>query len=79
MGPLASKGQVKDVKEKVRQLMNSCEVVYGDLDQVDVIGADSERGSFISSMLLYCKDPVKNSEAHSVEAFGPVSTVMPYR
>ena len=79
MGPLASKGQVKDVKEKVRQLMNSCEIVYGDLDQVKVIGADSERGSFISSILLYCKDPFKTSEAHSVEAFGPVSTVMPYR
>lgn len=79
MGPLASKGQVKDVKEKVRQLMNSCEVVYGDLDQVNVIGADSERGSFISSMLLYCKEPMKTSEPHSIEAFGPVSTVMPYR
>ncbi len=79
MGPLVSKGQVKDVKDKVRQLMNSCEVVYGDLDNVNVIGADSERGSFISSMLLYCKDPMKTTEAHSVEAFGPVSTVMPYK
>lgn len=79
MGPLASKGQVKDVKDKVRQLMNASEVVYGDLDKVDVVGADSERGAFMSSMLLYCKDPMKHSEPHSVEAFGPVSTVMPYR
>jgi oxepin-CoA hydrolase/3-oxo-5,6-dehydrosuberyl-CoA semialdehyde dehydrogenase len=79
MGPLASKGQVKDVKEKVRQLMNGCDVVYGDLDQVDVVGADSERGAFISSMLLYCKDPLKTDEPHSIEAFGPVSTVMPYK
>jgi oxepin-CoA hydrolase / 3-oxo-5,6-dehydrosuberyl-CoA semialdehyde dehydrogenase len=79
MGPLASKGQVKDVKEKVRQLMNSCEMVYGDIDQVDVVGADSERGAFVSSMLLYCKDPMHSTEPHSVEAFGPVSTVMPYK
>jgi oxepin-CoA hydrolase/3-oxo-5,6-dehydrosuberyl-CoA semialdehyde dehydrogenase len=79
MGPLVNKAQVKDVKEKVRQLMNSCEVVYGDLDQVNVVGADSERGSFISSMLLYCKDPLKSLEPHSIEAFGPVSTVMSYR
>lgn len=79
MGPLASKGQVKDVKDKVRLLMKSSELVYGDLDKVDVVGADSERGSFISSMLLYCKDPMNSTEAHSVEAFGPVSTVMPYR
>ncbi len=79
MGPLANKAQVKDVKDKVRILMNSCDVVYGDLDSVEVIGGDSERGAFISSMLLYCKDPIKNLEPHSVEAFGPVSTVMPYR
>ena len=78
MGPLANKAQVKDVKEKIKQLMTSCEVVYGDLDNVEVIGADSERGAFISSMLLYCKDPLKKTEAHSIEAFGPVSTVMPY-
>ena len=79
MGPLASKDQVKDVKDKVRQLMNACEIVYGDLDKVDVVGADSERGSFISTMLLYCKEPFKHSEPHSIEAFGPVSTIMPYR
>ena len=79
MGPLASKGQVKDVKEKIKQLMKSCEVVYGDLDQVKIVGADSERGAFISSMLLYCKHPMKNLEPHSIEAFGPVSTVMPYQ
>ncbi len=79
MGPLANKAQVKDVKEKVKQLMTSCEVVYGDLDNVEVIGADSERGAFMSSMLLYCKDPLKKTEAHSIEAFGPVSTIMPYR
>ncbi len=79
MGPLINKAQVKDVKEKIKLLMKSSEVVYGDLDQVNVVGADSERGSFISSMLLYCKDPLKSVEAHSVEAFGPVSTVMPYK
>lgn len=79
MGPLASKGQVKDVKEKVRQLMNASEVVYGDLDHVEVVGADSERGAFISSMLLYCNDPLHRMEPHTIEAFGPVSTVMPYK
>ena len=79
MGPLASKDQVKDVKANVRQLLNACEMVYGDLDKVEVVGADSEKGSFISSMLLYCKDPMKHSEPHSIEAFGPVNTVMPYR
>lgn len=79
MGPLASKGQVQDVKAKVRELMNACEMVYGDLDQVKVTGADSERGSFMSSILLYCNDPFNKTEPHNVEAFGPVNTVMPYK
>jgi len=79
MGPLANKAQVTDVKNKVKELMKESEIVYGDLDQVDVVGADSERGAFISSVLLYCKDPLKSKNPHSVEAFGPVSTIMPYR
>ncbi len=79
MGPLASLGQVKDVKAKVKELMNSCELVYGDMENVDVIGADSKRGAFMSSMLLYCNDPFKKLGPHEIEAFGPVSTVMPYK
>ncbi|MBL0258959.1 MAG: phenylacetic acid degradation bifunctional protein PaaZ [Bacteroidetes bacterium] len=79
MGPLASKGQVKDVKDNVRRLMKSCEVVYGDIDSVEVVGADTEKGAFMSSMLLYCKDALKHSEPHTIEAFGPVNTVMSYR
>ncbi len=79
MGPLANLGQVKDVKAKVKELMNACELVYGDLNNVDVVGADSKRGAFMSSMLLYCNDPFKKREPHEIEAFGPVSTVMPYK
>lgn len=79
MGPLASKAQVHDVKERVKQLMDSCEVVYGSIDHVEVSGADSERGAFMSSMLLYCRDPLKHDAPHSIEAFGPVSTIMPYK
>lgn len=33
----------------------------------------------MSSMLLYCKDALKHSEPHTIEAFGPVNTVMSYR
>lgn len=79
MGPLANMAQVNDVKDKVRQLMQTCEVVYGDLDKVEVVGADSQRGAFMSSMLLYCNTPLQSSTVHSVEAFGPVSTVMSYK
>ena len=79
MGPLASMGQVKDVKAQVKELMKACEVLYGDLDKVETVGADSERGAFMSSMLLYCNEPFKKHQPHEIEAFGPVSTMMSYK
>ena len=79
MGPLANMTQVKDVKDKVRQLMQTCEVVHGNIDDIEVVGADSKKGAFMSSMLLYCKDSLKSTGVHSIEAFGPVSTVMSYK
>jgi oxepin-CoA hydrolase/3-oxo-5,6-dehydrosuberyl-CoA semialdehyde dehydrogenase len=79
MGPLANLNQVKDVKEKVKQLMQSCQLVHGNIDHVDVTGADSQKGAFMSSMLLYCDSPFQSGAVHSVEAFGPVCTVMPYK
>ncbi len=79
MGPLANMAQVKDVKEKVKQLMQTCELVHGNIDEVDVVGADSKKGAFMSSMLLFCKDALNTNGVHSIEAFGPVSTVMSYK
>jgi oxepin-CoA hydrolase / 3-oxo-5,6-dehydrosuberyl-CoA semialdehyde dehydrogenase len=79
MGPLASKGQVKEVHDRVKLLLNSCEVAYGDINKFDVTGADRNKGAFMPSMLLFCKDALKNNEPHNIEAFGPVSTVMSYK
>lgn len=79
MGPLASRDQVKDVMEKVNELMKSCEVAYGDLKNFEIRGGDKDKGAFMPAMLLYCKNPMQAEEPHSVEAFGPVSTVMPYK
>jgi oxepin-CoA hydrolase / 3-oxo-5,6-dehydrosuberyl-CoA semialdehyde dehydrogenase len=79
MGPLASLDQVKDVREKVAELRTVCELAYGNYDSFEVMGADKDKGAFLPSMLLYCKDPFKNLQPHEIEAFGPVSTVMPYK
>ena len=79
MGPLASRDQVKDVKDKVAELMQVCELAYGNYDSFEVMGADKDKGAFMPSMLLYCKQPFKHLQPHCVEAFGPVSTVMPYK
>ncbi len=79
MGALAGKAQVEEVKEKIAALMQTGEVVFGDPDQVEVISGDSIKGAFISPILLRENNPFKNLAAHEVEAFGPVSTLMPYK
>jgi oxepin-CoA hydrolase/3-oxo-5,6-dehydrosuberyl-CoA semialdehyde dehydrogenase len=78
MGALVSKDQVQEVKERVAELNQTAEIVYGSLDQVEVNGADASKGAFLSPILLLEKEPFKNRAVHNVEAFGPVSTIMPY-
>lgn len=79
MGPLASKGQVDEVNSKITELLKCCEVAYGNQNDFEVTGADKNKGAFMPSMLLYCKDGIKNDAPHDIEAFGPVSTIMSYK
>ena len=79
MGPLAGKDQVEDVKENLKKLLDENQIVYGDLDNFDVVGADKEKGSFFPQMLLMNDDPFNKTGVHSIEAFGPISTVIPYK
>ena len=79
MGPLASRGQVKEVRERVNELLEVSERVYGDPDNFEILGGDREKGAFFPATLLYCDDPLRNRAPHDIEAFGPVSTVLPYR
>ena len=79
MGALASKAQVTEVKDRVKELAKTAEIVYGSLDRIDLIGADFDKGAFLSPVLLLEKNPYKNIGVHEIEAFGPVSTLMPYK
>ena len=79
MGPLAGKDQRKEVKAGVQKLLASSQIVYGSLDNVDLLDADAEKGAFMSPLLLKNEMPFLSEEAHTVEAFGPVSTIMPYK
>src|SRR5690606_4695449 len=79
MGALASLSQRDDVLEKVRELASEAKRVYGDPDKFKVQGADAKTGAFMPPMLFSCDDPDGSERLHSVEAFGPVSTVMGYR
>ncbi|WP_091532493.1 phenylacetic acid degradation bifunctional protein PaaZ [Microlunatus soli] len=76
MGPLASLGQRVEVRKAIEALRSSAEIVYGDPDRVSTVGADAERGAFLSPVLLRARDGAV--EPHDVEPFGPVSTVLTY-
>jgi oxepin-CoA hydrolase / 3-oxo-5,6-dehydrosuberyl-CoA semialdehyde dehydrogenase len=79
MGPLAGRDQVREVRKSVDAIARSAELVYGNLNDFSVVGADRARGAFFPALLFYAKDPFGAREPHDVEAFGPVNTVMPYR
>ncbi|SMD24402.1 phenylacetic acid degradation bifunctional protein PaaZ [Kibdelosporangium aridum] len=78
MGALASLEQREEVRRSLKALLEAGRVVFGDPDQVSVVDADAERGAFISPVLLVAEDS-SQAQPHEVEAFGPVSTLMPYR
>ena len=79
MGSLAGLEQREEVKEKVLELSKSQEIVYGDLNHFDVVGADKEKGAFLAPILFLNDDPLTKTDCHNIEAFGPVSTIMPYK
>ncbi|MBY0478114.1 MAG: phenylacetic acid degradation bifunctional protein PaaZ [Chitinophagaceae bacterium] len=79
MGSLAGETQRIEVREQVQKLLASSQIVYGSLDSVNVIDADAEKGAFLSPILLMNEKPFVATEVHEVEAFGPVSTIMPYK
>jgi oxepin-CoA hydrolase / 3-oxo-5,6-dehydrosuberyl-CoA semialdehyde dehydrogenase len=79
MGSLAGEIQRKEVREQVQKLLASSQIVYGSLDSVEVVDADPRKGAFLSPILLMNEKPHTAKEVHEVEAFGPVSTIMPYK
>lgn len=78
MGALASRAQQADVAERVARLSEGNEVVYGERDGFQPVGEGVSEGAFFSPTLLLCRDALRDDKVHDVEAFGPVSTLMPY-
>ncbi len=78
MGALANLKQRDEVRESVSDLAAEADIVCGGDSDFEVIGADARRGAFFMPTLLYCRQPLGSRAVHSVEAFGPVSTVLPY-
>jgi len=77
MGALASLEQREEVLRALKALSASATIVSGDPDKFAVAGADAQRGAFLPPILLRCDDGAATAP-HDVEAFGPVSTVLPY-
>ena len=79
MGALATRLQVERVHASVKQLALSQDIVFGSLDEFEVMGADKNIGAFMSPILFLNNDPFNKTDVHDIEAFGPVSTIMPYK
>ena len=78
MGPLVSQAQLADVSERVATLLQGAELVYGARDGFAPLGEGVAEGAFIAPTLLLSRHPLTHDAVHDIEAFGPVSTLMPY-
>jgi oxepin-CoA hydrolase/3-oxo-5,6-dehydrosuberyl-CoA semialdehyde dehydrogenase len=74
MGALASSDQCREVRERIEQIARSSEIVYDGSVDIEL----PAQGAYLAPVLLYCDRPLESSEVHDVEAFGPVTTVIPY-
>lgn len=79
MGSLAGQAQLKEVKEKVELLSKTQKIIIGDFEKFEVKGADKHKGAFMPPIIFLNDSPFKNTDCHNIEAFGPVSTIMPYK
>jgi len=78
MGALASQEQRSEVRERVAELSTEADIVFGGDGDFELVDADADKGAFFMPTLLHCEKPLSSKVVHSVEAFGPVSTVLPY-
>lgn len=77
MGSLVGKQQYDEVQRKIDILKSENELVYdGNQELVD---ASYESGAFMTPKLFLNDSPFTKNVSHDVEAFGPVSTIMPYK
>jgi oxepin-CoA hydrolase/3-oxo-5,6-dehydrosuberyl-CoA semialdehyde dehydrogenase len=79
MGSLAGMSQLIEVKEKVELLSKTQKIIIGNFENFEVKGADKHKGAFMPPIIFYNDKPFTNTDCHNVEAFGPVSTIMPYK
>jgi oxepin-CoA hydrolase/3-oxo-5,6-dehydrosuberyl-CoA semialdehyde dehydrogenase len=77
MGALASHAQRADVADRVAQLARGNELVFGG-GKVTPVGEGTAEGAFFMPTLLLSRANGAGAAVHEIEAFGPVSTLVPY-
>jgi oxepin-CoA hydrolase/3-oxo-5,6-dehydrosuberyl-CoA semialdehyde dehydrogenase len=76
MGALVSTAQRDDVLHTARRISSQAQLVSGEVSTDSDLWAS---GAFMAPQLYWCDDPDQSADIHTLEAFGPVATVMPYR
>ena len=79
MGPLVSKTQKEDVLRRIAELSSVAPIVSGTPDSMSPVGEGLDHGAFLAPVLLRTDSPWQADPVHSIEAFGPVATLMPYQ
>jgi len=77
MGPVATAGQLADVRAGIDRLARDGRLVYGDAGRAPV-GVEPGKGFFVGPVLLEVEPGAEAPGVHSHEVFGPVATVVPY-
>ena len=78
MGALAGQEQVKEVQGRLQELMTFSQLVFGNPEDFDVALGSKTKGAYLPPMLLRNDTPFEHTGTHEIEAFGPISTLMPY-
>ncbi|MEM1025983.1 MAG: phenylacetic acid degradation bifunctional protein PaaZ [Myxococcota bacterium] len=80
MGPLASRGQTDEVRKAIESLKTNADMVLG-ASMPELVDARPEVGAFVAPTLFVVQGGAgKRADApvNTVEAFGPVSSIVPY-
>lgn len=77
MGSIVGKEQMQILEEKVNLLKAETELIYD--GKYDLVEANYENGAFFTPKVFYNDKPFEKNISHELEAFGPVSTIMPYK
>ncbi len=77
-GPLANTAQLRDIRDGLAELMECCDLVFGESGPGSLRDIEHGQGCFQQPVLLQAKDSAMADLVHQREVFGPVSTLLTY-